>query len=73
MAWNLELESRNWEEIKLFFELDVYKLVEELSDMMWHDFDKWNKSWKAQPKIENAYQQHKSMKAKFLISNFNVP
>ena len=24
------------------YELDVYKLAEELSDMVWHDFDKWN-------------------------------
>jgi hypothetical protein len=23
--------------------LDVYKLAEELADMVWHDFDKWNK------------------------------
>ena len=23
--------------------MDVYKLAEELSDMVWHDFDKWNK------------------------------
>ncbi|MBW1836180.1 MAG: four helix bundle protein [Deltaproteobacteria bacterium] len=23
--------------------MDVYKLVEELADMVWHDFDKWNK------------------------------
>ncbi|MBW1821242.1 MAG: hypothetical protein JRI92_05670 [Deltaproteobacteria bacterium] len=24
--------------------LDVYKLAEALSAMVWHDFDKWNKS-----------------------------
>ena len=24
--------------------LDVYKLAEALSDMVWHGFDKWNKS-----------------------------
>ena len=23
--------------------MNVYKLAEELSDMIWHDFDKWNK------------------------------
>ena len=23
--------------------MDVYKLAEELSDMVWHDFDRWNK------------------------------
>jgi hypothetical protein len=34
------LESRNWEEMKRVYELDVYKLAEELSDMVWHDFDK---------------------------------
>ncbi|MBW1836319.1 MAG: hypothetical protein JRI99_05055 [Deltaproteobacteria bacterium] len=25
------------------YELDVYKLAEKLSDIVWHDFDKWNK------------------------------
>jgi hypothetical protein len=34
------LESRNWGEIKRVYELDVYKLAEELSDMVWRDFDK---------------------------------
>ena len=29
--------------MKRVYELDVYKLAEELSDMIWHDFDKWNK------------------------------
>jgi len=29
--------------MKRVYELDVYKLAEELSDMVWHDFDKWNK------------------------------
>jgi hypothetical protein len=28
--------------MKRVYELDVYKLAEELSDMVWHDFDKWN-------------------------------
>jgi hypothetical protein len=39
----LKLESRNLGEIKRVYELDVYKLAEELSDMVWYDFDKWNK------------------------------
>ncbi len=25
--------------MKRIYELDVYKLAEELSDMVWHDFD----------------------------------
>ncbi len=29
--------------MKRVYELDVYKLAEELSDMVWNDFDKWNK------------------------------
>ncbi len=29
--------------MKRVYELDVYKLAEELSDMVWFDFDKWNK------------------------------
>ncbi|MCD4678881.1 MAG: four helix bundle protein [Bacteroidales bacterium] len=29
--------------MKRVHELDVYKLSEELSDLVWHDFDKWNK------------------------------
>jgi hypothetical protein len=29
--------------MKRVYELNVYKLAEELSDMVWHDFDKWNK------------------------------
>ena len=43
--------------MKRVCELDVYKLAEALSDMVWRDFDKWNKN----------------MKAKLPISNFNVP
>ncbi|MEA2101193.1 MAG: hypothetical protein U9P80_01295, partial [Thermodesulfobacteriota bacterium] len=39
--WKLEI--RNWGEMKRVYELDVYKLAEALSDMVWHDFDKWNK------------------------------
>ena len=29
--------------MKRVYELDVYKLAEELSDMVWYDFDTWNK------------------------------
>ena len=29
--------------MKGVYELAVYKLAEGLSDMIWHDFDKWNK------------------------------
>ncbi len=35
--------------MKRVYELDVYKLAEELSDMVWYDFDKW--SIKAQKTI----------------------
>jgi len=52
--------------MKRVYELDVYKPAEALSEMVWHDFDKWNK-------IECIHQQYKRMKAKFPISNFNVP
>jgi len=38
-----KLESRNWGKMKQVYELDVYKLAEELSDRIWYDFDKWNK------------------------------
>ena len=30
--------------MKRVFELDVYKLSEELSDLVWCDFDNWNKT-----------------------------
>ena len=29
--------------MKEVYELDVYRLAEELSDMVWYDFDKWEK------------------------------
>lgn len=29
--------------MKEVYELDVYKLAEELSDLIWHDFDEWPK------------------------------
>jgi len=39
----LKLEIRNSGEMKRVYQLDVYKLPEMLSEMVWHDFDKWNK------------------------------
>jgi len=27
--------------MKQVYELDVYNLAEDLSDMIWYDFDKW--------------------------------
>ncbi len=55
--------------MKRVYELDVYKLAEELSDMVWHDFDKWNK------KVQNTvdYQIIRSstvQKHEGQISNF---
>jgi four helix bundle protein len=29
--------------MKRVYELDVYKVAEALSDMVWHDFDNWNR------------------------------
>ena len=29
--------------MKLVYELDVYTLSEQLSDLIWYDFDKWSK------------------------------
>lgn len=29
--------------MKQVYELDVYKLAEDLSDMIWYDFDKWSR------------------------------
>ena len=47
----MKLESRNLGKMKRVYELDVYKLPEALSealsDMVWHDFDKWNKKVQA--------------------------
>jgi len=37
--------------MKRVYELDVHKLAETLSDMIWHDFDKWNK-------FEYIHQKH---------------
>jgi hypothetical protein len=56
--------------MKRAYELDVYKPAEELSDMVWHDFDKWNK------KVQNTvgYQIIRSSKTvqkhESRISNF---
>ena len=50
---------RNWKlgiKMKRVYELEIYKLAEELSDMIWYDFDTWNK--KAQRTI--GYQIIKS-------------
>ncbi len=41
------MEIGNLGEMKRVYELDVYKLAEALSDMVWHDFDKWNKKVQA--------------------------
>jgi hypothetical protein len=35
--------------MKRVYELDVYKLAEELSDMVWQDFDRWNKKFQTCP------------------------
>jgi len=56
--------------MKRAYELDVYKLAEGLSDMVWHHFDKWNK------KVQNTvgYQIIRSSKTvqkhESQISNF---
>jgi four helix bundle protein len=43
--------------MKKVYELEVYQLAEELSDMVWYDFDKWSK------KVQNTigYQIIKSL------------
>ena len=42
--------------MKRVYDLYVYKLAEALSDMVWYDFDKWNK------KVQNTvgYQRIRS-------------
>jgi len=40
----LKFEIGNLGEMKRVYELGVYKPAERLSDMIWHHFDKWNKS-----------------------------
>jgi hypothetical protein len=37
--------------MKRVYESDVCKLAEELSDMVWHDFDMWNKK----VQMDNVY------------------
>jgi hypothetical protein len=49
--------------MKRVYELDIYRPAETLSDVIWHDFDKWSK-------IECVHQQNKRMKAKSPISIF---
>ena len=39
----MKFEIRNLGEMKRVYELDVCKLAEELSDLVWQNFDKWNK------------------------------
>lgn len=34
--------------MKLVYELDIYKLAEELSDLIWNDFDRW------EPKVQKT-------------------
>jgi len=60
----LKLESRNSEEIKRVYELDVYKLTEALLDRVWHGFDKWNKSWKTLSKIKNQSRKPERTKTR---------
>ncbi|MBW2741112.1 MAG: hypothetical protein JRE64_20230 [Deltaproteobacteria bacterium] len=52
--------------MKRVYELDVYKLAEALSDMVWHDFDKWNK------KVRNivGYQTIRSSEETKLLNAF---
>lgn len=40
----MKLEIRNWkleQTMKEIYELDVYKLADELSDLIWYAFDEW--------------------------------
>jgi hypothetical protein len=70
---NLKLEIRNWGEMKRVYELDVYKLAEELSDMVWQDFDRWNRKVhlkKPNHGCENLSEEKFYRTAKFPISNF---
>ncbi len=48
--------------MKRVYELDVYKLAEALSDMVWHDFDKWNKKVQAKFPI-SIFQFQRSVNA----------
>jgi hypothetical protein len=59
----LKLEIGNWVEMKRVYELDVYQLAEELSDMVWYDFDKLNA-------FINRTKARRLNFSKFLISNF---
>jgi len=58
--------------MKRVYELDVYKLAEELSDMVWHDFDKWNK--RVQNTVDYQIIQSSTVqKHEGQISNFYFP
>ena len=64
--------------MKRVYELDVYKLAEELSDMVWHDFDKEREINKWNKKVQNTmgYQIIRSstvQKYEGQISNFQFP
>jgi len=41
--------------MKRVYELEVYQLAEELSDLVWHDFDRWNKN------VQNTKWQLKNL------------
>jgi|GEM_PF-284670 len=69
---NLKLEIGNWGEMKRVYELDVCKPAEELSDMVWHDFDRWSiKVHLKKPNhgCENLSEEKFYRTAKFPISN----
>ncbi len=59
-------------EMKRVYELDVYKLAEELPDMVWYDFDKWNK------KVQNTVSTRQTRadtqgKSRSMIVTVHVP
>ena len=49
---NGKLETRNWKReimtLKEVYELDVYQLADELSDLIWNAYDQWS------PKVQNT-------------------
>ena len=72
---NLKLEIGNWGEMKRVYELDVCKPAEELSDMVWQDFDRWSiKVHLKKPNhgCENLSEEKFYRTAKFPISNFQL-
>ena len=64
--------------MKRAYELDVYKPAEALSEMIRHNFDKWNKIECVHQLFDRAHaegspktvQKHEGMKTQFPISNF---